>query len=141
MNDCFESIRLIQRYYNRTGIFQMDYSITYKLAFSPDRSCYISFMLRGLLYIGKILAPNLTSQTSLKCLSVIQYKNYTNKQKWRICWPRANKTGNKQPHFCTAFQMTIFNEQPELTAFHISPPLEKSSKAFRFSVLPQSSKV
>ena len=26
MYDCFESVRLIQRYYNRTGIFQMDYS-------------------------------------------------------------------------------------------------------------------
>ena len=34
--DCFESVRLIQRYYSRTGIFQMDYLITYKLAFSPD---------------------------------------------------------------------------------------------------------
>ena len=31
MNDCFD--RLIQRYYNHTGIFQMDYSIAYRLAF------------------------------------------------------------------------------------------------------------
>ena len=36
MNDCFESVRLIQQYYNCTGIFQMGYLITYKLAFSPD---------------------------------------------------------------------------------------------------------
>ena len=41
MNDCFD--RLIQRYYNRTGIFQMDNSITYRLAFSPDWSCCLTF--------------------------------------------------------------------------------------------------
>ena len=35
-NDCFHNARSIQRYYSRTGIFQMDYSVTYKLAFSPD---------------------------------------------------------------------------------------------------------
>ena len=28
----------------------------------------------------------------------------------------ANKAGNKQPHFCTAFQMGAFNEQPGVTA-------------------------
>ena len=27
MNDCIESVKQIQRCYNRTGIFQMDYSI------------------------------------------------------------------------------------------------------------------
>ena len=35
MNDCFKSVRLIQRYCNHTRIFQMGYSITYKLAVSP----------------------------------------------------------------------------------------------------------
>ena len=35
MNGCVESVRLIQRYYNRTGIFQMNCSVTYKLAFFP----------------------------------------------------------------------------------------------------------
>ena len=42
MNDCFESVRIIQGYYNRTGIFQMDYLITYKLV------CCLTFMSRGL---------------------------------------------------------------------------------------------
>ena len=28
INDCFETVKLIQQYYNCTGIFQMDYSIT-----------------------------------------------------------------------------------------------------------------
>ena len=69
MNDCFECVRLIQRYYNCTGLFQMGYSITYKLAFSPDLSCYLTFMLRGL-FTGKMfLAPNLTSQTIMALLS------------------------------------------------------------------------
>ena len=66
MNDCFD--RLIQRYYNRTGIFQTDCSITYRLAFSPDCSCYLTIMLKGL-YTGKILAPNLTSHTIMALLS------------------------------------------------------------------------
>ena len=60
MNDCFESVRLIQRYYNRAGIFQMDYSITYQLAFS---------LIEVGLYTGKILAPNLTSHTIMALLS------------------------------------------------------------------------
>ena len=34
MNDCFESVRSIQRYYNRTGIFQMDYGL-----FNHIQSC------------------------------------------------------------------------------------------------------
>ena len=39
-------------------------------------------------------------------------KTIQTKQKWRICWPCANKTDNKQPHFCAAFQMSTFTEQP-----------------------------
>ena len=39
MNDCFD--RLTQWYYSHTGIFQMDYSVTYKFAFSPDWSCLL----------------------------------------------------------------------------------------------------
>ena len=66
MNDCFENV--IQRFYNCTGIFQMGYSVTYKLAFSPDSSCYLTFMLR-VLYTSKILAPNLTSYTIMATLS------------------------------------------------------------------------
>ena len=27
INDCFQSVRSIQQYYNRTGIFQMDYGL------------------------------------------------------------------------------------------------------------------
>ena len=68
MNDCFESVGSSQRYYNRTGIFQMDYSITYHLAFSPDWSCCLTFMPRGL-YAGKIFAPNLTSHNIMALLS------------------------------------------------------------------------
>ena len=64
MNDCFESVRLIQRYYNRPGIFKMDYSITYKLAFSPDLSCHSSFMSKASVR-RQDLAPDLISHGSL----------------------------------------------------------------------------
>ena len=46
----------------------MDNSATWKLAFSPDRNCYLTFMLRRLC-TGKILAPNLTSHTIMALLS------------------------------------------------------------------------
>ena len=36
MNDLFGSVRSVQRYYNHSGTFQMDYSIRDKLAFSPE---------------------------------------------------------------------------------------------------------
>ena len=39
----------------------------YKLAFSPDWSCCLTFMSRGL-YAGKILAPNLISHTIMALL-------------------------------------------------------------------------
>ena len=68
INDCFKTVRPIQLYYNRTGIFQMDCSITYKLEITPIRSGYLTFMLRWL-YTGKILAPNLISQTIMALLS------------------------------------------------------------------------
>ena len=68
MNDCFESARSIQRYYTRAGIFQMDYSITYKLAFFSRLKLLFNFMSRGL-YAGKILAPDLTSHTIMALLS------------------------------------------------------------------------
>ena len=68
MNDCFESVRLIQQYYICTGIFQMGFSITYKLVFSPNWSCYLTFMPR-VLYTGKILVPNLTSHTIMALMS------------------------------------------------------------------------
>ena len=37
MNDCFQSVRSIQRYRNRTGIFQMDYGL-----FSYIQACIFS---------------------------------------------------------------------------------------------------
>ena len=66
-NYCFD--RLTQWYYNRTGIFQVDYLIAHMLAFSPDWSCYLTFMLRGL-YTGKILAPKGLSQWNVKSITV-----------------------------------------------------------------------
>ena len=44
MNDCFD--RLIKRYHNRTGIFQMDYSITYKLAFLSGLKLLFNFYVK-----------------------------------------------------------------------------------------------
>ena len=41
---------LIQRYYNRTGIFQRDYSITYKFAITPDWSCYFRLNVKRTLH-------------------------------------------------------------------------------------------
>ena len=86
INYCFESVRSIQRCYDRTEIFQIDYSITYKLAFSPYWSCCLTFMSRGL-YTGQILAPNLTSHTIMAFLlrtSLISY--------WQILPPNKEYT-------------------------------------------------
>ena len=52
-----------------------------------------------------------------------------------------NAVPERTNYYLSAFQMGTFSEQPGLTAFHISLPLEKSSAAFRFPVSPQSSKV
>ena len=46
MNDLFGSVRSVQRYYSHSGIFQMDYSIRDKLAFSP-------VVVVSLTFIGK----------------------------------------------------------------------------------------
>ena len=78
MNECFENVTLNQGYYNRTGIYQMDYSITYKLASSSDRSC-LTFMTRGL-YTGKILAPNLISHTTMALLLRTSLSQFDNKK-------------------------------------------------------------
>ena len=65
MNDCFESVRLIQRYYNCTGMFQMGGSIQLHTSL---HFLLIEVVQRGL-YTGKILAPNLTSHTIMALLS------------------------------------------------------------------------
>ena len=73
----------------------MNYSVTYKLAFSTDWSCYLTFMLRGL-YTGKIFnltyyngAPVAGILNFMIDIDVINSPVYIPKSAWLHCWDNA----------------------------------------------------
>ena len=69
MNDCFESVSLIQRFYNHTVIFQMGYSVTYKLVFLLIE-VVINFYAKRAVHGQDFAAKFNLSRTSLIALKI-----------------------------------------------------------------------